>query len=55
MPKLEYSGRPVRETNARPLANVSALWAGQVENWPGRVEFCIEHKEHLFWASNPEI
>ena len=25
------------------LANVSAFWAGQVENWPGRVEFCIEH------------
>ena len=33
----------VRETNTRPLANASAFWAGQVENCPGRVKFCIEH------------
>ena len=33
----------VRETNARPLANASAFWAGRVENRPGRVDFCIEH------------
>ena len=33
----------VRETNARLIANARAFWAGQVENWPGQVEFCIEH------------
>ena len=25
------------------LARSSTFWAGSVENWPGRVEFCIEH------------
>ena len=30
-----------RETSARPLANASENLAGQVENRPGRVEFCI--------------
>ena len=46
----------VRETNAHPLANVSAFWAGQAENWPGQVEFCIEHiRETCFGASAPEI
>ena len=40
----------VRETNTRPLANANAFWTGWVENWPGWVEFCIEHiyKGHLF-------
>ena len=33
----------MRETNACPLANASAFWAGRVENWSGHVEFCIEH------------
>ena len=37
------------------LANASAFWAGRVENWLGQVEFCIEHKGHLFSASGPEI
>ena len=44
------------ERNARPLANVSAFWAGQVENWPEQVEFCIENiKDICFWASTPKI
>ena len=38
----------VWETNAYPLANTSAFWAGGVENWLGRVEFFIEYKGHLF-------
>ena len=29
------------DTSARPLANASENLAGQVENRPGRVEFCI--------------
>ena len=40
------------------LANVSTFWAGQRENWPGRVEFCIEHipvRDICFRASAPEI
>ena len=52
-PMLTYS---VRETNARPLANVSAFWAGRVENWPGQVEFCVKHvKDFCFQASAPKI
>ena len=48
--------KPVRETNARPLANVSAFWAGREENWPVWVEFCIEHIWHIcFRASAPKI
>ena len=27
------------------LANASGFWAGQVENWPGQVEFCMEHNK----------
>ena len=38
-----YLPLTVRATNARPLANASAFWAGRVENWPGRVDFCMEH------------
>ena len=37
----------VGETNACLLANASPFWAGQVENWPNRVEFCIEHIDGL--------
>ena len=45
----------VRETYARPL-NASTFWAGRVENWPGQVEFCIEHiRDICFRASAPEI
>ena len=33
----------VRETNACPLAKTNEFWAGQIETWPGWVEFCIEH------------
>ena len=44
------------ETNARPLANASAFWAGWVENWPGGVDFCIEQIRNIcFWASAPKI
>ena len=47
---------PVRETNTRPLTNVSAFWAGQVENRPGWVEFYIEHIRVIcFQASAPKI
>ena len=46
----------VRETNARPLANARAFWAGRVENWPGQVKFCIEHITSIcFQVSAPEI
>ena len=46
----------VRETNARPVANASAFWAGRVENWPGQVEFCIEHIRNIcLRASAPKI
>ena len=46
----------VRETNARPLANTSAFWAGQVEHWPGQVKFCIEHITGIcLWVSAPKI
>ena len=38
------------------LANASAFWAGQVENWPGQVEFCIEHIKNVCrQASAPKI
>ena len=38
------------------LTNASALRAGRVENWPGQVEFCVEHiKDFCFQASAPEI
>ena len=38
------------------LANESAFWAGRVENWPGRVEFRIEHiRDICFRASASEI
>ena len=40
---------PERETNARPLTNASALWDRNVENWPGQVEFCIEHIKDTFF------
>ena len=44
------------EGNAPPLPNASAFWAGQVENWPGRVEFCIEHMRDIYlWESAPKI
>ena len=47
---------PVRKTYARPLANASTFWAGRVENWPGQVEFCIEHiRDIWFRVSAPEI
>ena len=53
---LDVYTEPVRETSARPLANGSAFWAGQVENWPGQVEFCIEHiRDIYFWASAPKM
>ena len=42
-------GFPLRETNAGPLYNVSAFWAG----W---VEFCIEHiRDICFCASAPKV
>ena len=37
------------------IANTSAFWSEQVENWPGQVEFCVEHKDHIFsskWSRN---
>ena len=46
----------VRETNACPLANASAFWAGRVENWPEQVEFCIEHiRDTVLGSRAPEI
>ena len=46
----------VREINARPLANANAFWAGGVENWPGQVDFCIEHTRDIcFRVSVPKI
>ena len=48
---------PVRETNAHTLT-ICAFWAGRVENWPGCVEFCIEHIRDecsSFGVSAPEI
>ena len=45
----------VREITSRPLANARVFWAGWVENRLGWVEFCIEHKGHLFsgeWSRN---
>ena len=47
----------VRETNTRPLTTASCIFfAGQVANWPGWVEICIEHiKDIYFRASAPEI
>ena len=51
-----YYPYPVRETYPRPLAIANTFWAGQVENWPGWVEFCIEHiRDICFRASAPEI
>ena len=44
----------VRETNTCLILNVSKFWAGQVENWPGPVDFYIEHvRDILFWESAP--
>ena len=46
---ITHSSDSVRETtNARPLTNASAFWAGQVENWPGQVDFVLKYKGHLF-------
>ena len=46
----------MRETNTRLLTIVSSFWAGQVENWPARVEFYIERTRDIcFTASAPEI
>ena len=42
----------VRETNAHPLASVSKFWAGWVENWPGQVEFYIEHTRVICFQAN---
>ena len=50
------SNTSVRETDTCPLANASAFWAGRVENWPGQVEFYIEHIWDIcFRASAPKI
>ena len=50
------SSSPMKETNARPLANASVFWAGRVENWPGQLEFYIEHiRDICFRASAPKI
>ena len=44
----------MRETDARSLAvDVSAFWAGRVENWPGWVEFCIEHIRDICFQMSP--
>ena len=49
-------GFPLRETNAGPLYNVSAFWAGWVENWSGQVEFRIELiRDICFCASAPKV
>ena len=51
---LLWHGQPswnaVNETNARPLANASAFWAGRVENWPGHWSGILyrTYKGHLF-------
>ena len=37
----------MRETNACPLAIMSAFLAGLVENFPGQVEFCIKHIKNI--------
>ena len=40
------------------LANVSAFWAGWVENWLGQVVFCVEHTLYMdicFRASASKI
>ena len=54
--QTKYVALTVREINARPLTKESAFWAGQVENWPGQVEFCKEHiRDICFRASAPKI
>ena len=46
----------MREINARQLAKEGAFRAWQVENWPGWVEFCIDHiKDICLRESAPEI
>ena len=46
--------KAVRDTNAHQCECI--LSSGQVENWPGKVEFCIEHMRDIcFWASAPDI
>ena len=40
-PQCVNEGRAGWETSARLLANASENLAGQVENRPGQVEFCI--------------
>ena len=37
----------VIETDTHLLTNVSKFWGGQVKNWPGQVEFYIEHIDGL--------
>ena len=51
------------ETKARPLANASENLAGQVENRPGRVEFCkgyirdypVQASSKKFLVAQPEL
>ena len=51
-----WSLSTVRETNAPSLSNVSAFWAGRVENWPRLVKFSIEHIKDIYLrVSAPEI
>ena len=53
---IPHCAKSVRETNASLLTNARAYWAGRVENWPGQVEFYIEHITDIcFQTSAPEI
>ena len=60
---LKFSGIPgsiqgnftsldsVRQANGHSLSSASKFRAGQIENWPGRVEFSIEHIKVInFWG-----
>ena len=44
----EHIAWTVRETITRPLTNANILWAGQAENWPGKVELYVEHMKDPF-------
>ena len=44
--KSDFYASSVGETDAYPLTNVSAFWAGQVENWPGQVEFSLQWRHN---------
>ena len=54
--QMIFSYKSEMETNARPIASVNKSWARQVENWPGEVEFYIEHiRDICFQVCGSEI